>query len=63
MNRIIILKWNPPVVENNISFIKNIKWVTNTETLDEAIEQIRLEGEKWINKKGGEIISITEDNT
>ena len=37
--------------------------VLKIETLDEAIEQIRLEGEKWINKKGGEIISITEDNT
>jgi len=63
MQRIIRVVYNPQIKEGEITIQKHRDYYTNTDTLDEAIESARTEILKLIAKVGGEIISITEDNT
>jgi len=63
MERIIRVVYNPQIKEGEITIQKHRDYYTNTDTLDEAIESARTEMLKLIAKIGGDIISITEDNT
>jgi len=64
MERIIRVSYVKPATnENEIGLEKHRDYYTNTDTLEQAIESARTEMLKLIAKVGGEIISITEDNT
>jgi hypothetical protein len=63
MQRIIRVVYNPQIKEGEITIQKHRDYYTNTDTLDEAIESARTEILKLIAIIGGDIISITEDNT
>ena len=64
MERIIRVSYVKPATnENEIGLEKHRDYYTNTDTLEEAIESARTEMLKLIAKIGGDIISITEDNT
>jgi len=62
MERIIKATYNKLISEGNY-VIKDRKYYTNNDTLEEAIASVRVEMQKLIDAIGGEIISITEDNT
>ena len=61
MARIIKATYNKLISEGNYA-IKDRKYYTNNDTLEEAIESVRVEMQKLIDREGGEIITITEDN-
>ena len=64
MERIIRVSYVKPATnENEIGLEKHRDYYTNTDTLEEAIESARTEMLKLIAIIGGDIISITEDNT
>ena len=64
MERIIRVSYVKPATnENEIGLEKHRDYYTNTDTLEEAIESARTEILKLIAIIGGDIISITEDNT
>lgn len=64
MERIIRVSYIKPATnENEIGLEKHRDYYTNTDTLEEAIESARTEILKLIAIIGGDIISITEDNT
>lgn len=62
MERIIKATYNKFISEDNY-VIKDRKYYTNNDILEEAIESVRVEMQKLIDREGGDIISITEDNT
>lgn len=60
MQRIIRAKYNPKINEGEIGIEKFRDYYTNTDTLEEAIESVRIEMQKLIDILGGEIVSINE---
>jgi hypothetical protein len=62
MERIIKVTYNKFISGSNY-VIEDRKYYTNNDTLEEVIESVRVEMQKLIDRDGGDIISITEDNT
>lgn len=60
MERIIRVVYNPPVSADGILIQKHRDYYTNSETLEEAIAQVKIEMEKFISVLGGEIVSIEQ---
>ena len=63
MQRIIRVIYNPAVNSDGIMIQRHRDYVTNAETLEDAIQQVKVEIQKLIDIIGGEIISIEEFNT
>jgi sulfur carrier protein ThiS len=60
MQRIIQVTYNPSIPENGIAIQHSRKYYTNTDTLEEAIEQVRVVAEQFVTNINGEIVSISE---
>ena len=62
MEKIIKVTYNRFIVESNSFVEKERKYYTNTDTLEEAIEAVRIEMQKRLEGTSDEIISIVESN-
>ena len=61
MERIILVTYNKPVTEGGIGMQHTRKYYTNNDTLEEAIEIVRVEFQNFIDTHGGEIVEIKEE--
>ena len=60
MQRIIRVTYNPAVEADGITLQRHRDYLTNTDTLEQAIEGVRAEMQKLIDTLGGEIITIEQ---
>ena len=62
MEKIIKVTYNRFIVESNSFIEKERKYYTNMDTLEEAIEAVRIEMQKRIEGTSDEIVSIVESS-